>query len=168
MVFTWDSVGVYSNNASTTNTFQLVLIDRADEGAGNFNVQFRYEDINWTTGSASGGVPAQAGYDAGDGMNFFTLPGSRTAAVANLDEIFSNTAIYFTDFIDWVWTSISLTNHRANASESTLAQPQLNKNSEYLITLPRDLIKQGDLALTEQKLGLSRCFAQGQNDNQRC
>lgn len=92
MVFTWDSVGVYSNNASTTNTFQLVLIDRADEGAGNFDVQFRYEDINWTTGSASGGVPAQAGYDAGDGTNFFTLPGSRTSAVANLDEIFSNTS----------------------------------------------------------------------------
>ena len=78
-------------NASTTNTFQLVLIDRADEGAGNFDVQFRYEDINWTTGSASSGIPAQAGYDAGDSTNFFTLPGSRTAAIANLDEINSNT-----------------------------------------------------------------------------
>ena len=46
MVFTWDSVGVYAQNATTTNTFQLVLIDRADAGAGNFDVQFRYEDIN--------------------------------------------------------------------------------------------------------------------------
>ena len=53
MGFTWDSVGVYSMNASTTNTFQLVLIDRADEGAGNFDMQFRYEDINWTTGCDS-------------------------------------------------------------------------------------------------------------------
>ncbi|MDO6840272.1 nidogen-like domain-containing protein [Paraglaciecola chathamensis] len=97
MVITWDGVGFFSSDSSLTNTFQLVLIDRADTGAGNFDVEFRYEDINWTTGSASGGVdglggtPAQAGYDAGDGVNFFTLPGSRTDEVVNLDTADSNT-----------------------------------------------------------------------------
>ncbi|MAD16107.1 MAG: nidogen [Alteromonadaceae bacterium] len=97
MVITWDSVGFYNEDSSLTNTFQLVLIDRADTGAGNFDVEFRYEDINWTTGDASdgenglGGVPAQAGYDAGDGVNFFTLPGSRTDEVVNLDTADSNT-----------------------------------------------------------------------------
>ncbi|QHJ12422.1 hypothetical protein FX988_02679 [Paraglaciecola mesophila] len=97
LVITWDSVGFFSSDSSLTNTFQLVLIDRADTGAGNFDVEFRYEDINWTTGDASGGenglggTPAQAGYDAGDGVNFFTLPGSRTSEVVNLDTADSNT-----------------------------------------------------------------------------
>ncbi|MFW8591282.1 nidogen-like domain-containing protein [Glaciecola sp. 2405UD65-10] len=91
MVVTWDSVGSFSNNADTTNTFQLVLIDRADTGAGNFDVEFRYDDINWTSGTASNGVPAQAGYDAGDGVNFFTVPGSQTEEIANIDTANSNT-----------------------------------------------------------------------------
>ena len=97
LVITWDRVGFYPSDSSLTNTFQLVLIDRADTGAGNFDVEFRYEDINWTTGDASdgenglGGVPAQAGYDAGDGVNFFTLPGSRTDEVVNFDTAASNT-----------------------------------------------------------------------------
>lgn len=80
-----------------TNTFQLVLIDRADTGAGNFDVEFRYEDINWTTGDASngtdglGGSPAQAGFDAGNNHNFFVVPGSQQAAVVDLDTALSNT-----------------------------------------------------------------------------
>jgi hypothetical protein len=67
-----------------------VLRDRSDTGAGNFDIDFRYNQLQWTTGDASGGLgglggtPAQAGYDAGDNTNFFTLPGSRTAAVLDL------------------------------------------------------------------------------------
>ncbi len=97
LVITWDSVGFFSSDSSLTNTFQLVLIDRADTGAGNFDVEFRYEDINWTTGNASGGsnglggTPAQAGYDAGDGVNFFVVPGSQTSTVVDLDTAPSNT-----------------------------------------------------------------------------
>jgi hypothetical protein len=98
LVVTWDKVGFYPSDNSLTNTFQLVLIDRADTGAGNFDVEFRYEDINWTTGDASGGndglggTPAQAGYDAGDGVNFFTVPGSQTDGIVNLDTTDSNTS----------------------------------------------------------------------------
>lgn len=97
IVVTWNKVGFYSSDSSLTNTFQLALIDRSETGAGNFDVEFRYEDINWTTGSASGGenglggTPAQAGYDAGDGVNFFVVPGSQTASVVDLDTAASNT-----------------------------------------------------------------------------
>ncbi len=97
LVVTWNEVGFFSSNSSLTNTFQLVLIDRDDTGAGNFDVEFRYEDINWTTGNASGGqgglggTPAQAGYDSGDGVNFFIVPGSQTSDVVNLDTADSNT-----------------------------------------------------------------------------
>lgn len=91
VVVTWDGVGYFPSNATLTNTFQAVLRDRSDTGAGNFDIEFRYADLNWTTGDASGGsgglggIPAQAGFDAGDDINFFTLPGSRTAGILDLE-----------------------------------------------------------------------------------
>lgn len=97
LVVTWNEVGYFSANTSKTNTFQLVMIDREDTGAGNFDVEFRYENIEWTTGDASGGTdglggtPAQAGYDAGDNTNYYALPGSFTSEVVNLDTAPSNT-----------------------------------------------------------------------------
>ncbi|RKF18897.1 nidogen [Alginatibacterium sediminis] len=81
---TWKDVAGYGLDSEQTNSFQLVLINRDDTGAGNFDVEFRYDQIEWTTGSASGGVAAQVGYDAGDGENHFTLPGSRSEAVRDL------------------------------------------------------------------------------------
>lgn len=87
LAVTWDSVGYYSWATNKTNSFQLVL---RNQGGGDFDVDFRYERLEWTTGDASGGsnglggTPAQAGYDAGDGVNYLTLPGSRTGDVLNL------------------------------------------------------------------------------------
>lgn len=89
-VVTWNNVGFYPSRADLTNNFQMVVRNRADTGAGNFDVDFRYDRLEWTTGDASGGTdglggtPAQAGYDAGDATNFFQLPGSFTANVLNL------------------------------------------------------------------------------------
>lgn len=85
---TWNNVGYYSERTNLTNNFQLLL---RNQGSGNFDIEFRYDRLDWTTGEASdgvdglGGTPAQAGFDAGDGTNFFTLPGSRTAAVLDLE-----------------------------------------------------------------------------------
>ncbi|MBE9007256.1 PEP-CTERM sorting domain-containing protein [Fortiea sp. LEGE XX443] len=90
VVVTWNNVGYFSSNSDRTNTFQTVLRNRNDTGVGNFDIEFRYNNLEWTTGDASGGVnglggtPAQAGFDAGDNLNFLTLPGSRTADVLNL------------------------------------------------------------------------------------
>lgn len=48
--------------------------------------------IQWTTGDASGGIsglggiPAQAGINAGDGLRYTSLPGSLTAEIVNIDE----------------------------------------------------------------------------------
>ncbi|MDO6687217.1 MULTISPECIES: nidogen-like domain-containing protein [unclassified Agarivorans] len=87
---TWDNVGYYDENSNKANSFQAVLIDRSDTGAGNFDVEFRYDKLEWTTGDASngsnglGGTPAQAGYDAGDGENFFALPGSFSENILDL------------------------------------------------------------------------------------
>ncbi|VDI51850.1 Hypothetical predicted protein [Mytilus galloprovincialis] len=69
-------------------TFQCLLITN---GRHSFTV-FLYDKIEWTTGSASGGskttglggTPAQVGFDAGDGNNFFVLDASRTADIINV------------------------------------------------------------------------------------
>lgn len=90
VVVTWNNVGYYDARNDKLNDFQLTLRNRADTGAGNFDIEFRYNKLEWTTGDASegegglGGIPAQAGYDAGDGKNFFVLPGSFTNEILNL------------------------------------------------------------------------------------
>lgn len=90
VVVTWNDVGYYGQHSDRLNNFQLVLMDRSDTGAGNFDIQFRYDRLEWTTGDASGGsgglggTPAQAGYDAGNNTNYFALPGSFTENVLNL------------------------------------------------------------------------------------
>ncbi|WP_289021694.1 nidogen-like domain-containing protein [Desulfobacter postgatei] len=74
---TWDAVGYYSYNTSPTNSFQLRLID---QGNGDFDIEFRYETLGWTVGSASGTAYARAGYNSGNGTDYYELPQSGSAA----------------------------------------------------------------------------------------
>jgi len=46
-------VGVYSSQP-IWNDFQMILTDRSDLGAGNFDIQFNYDTIVWEAGEASG------------------------------------------------------------------------------------------------------------------
>jgi gliding motility-associated-like protein len=76
MIVSWQDVGWYNMNCSPLNTFQLIISDGTAPiiGVGN-NVQFRYGDMNWTTGTASGGGPfggfaATVGYNSGDNINY--------------------------------------------------------------------------------------------------
>ena len=46
-------VGVYSTQPYY-NDFQMILTDRSDTGAGNFDIQFNYDTIVWESGTASG------------------------------------------------------------------------------------------------------------------
>jgi hypothetical protein len=80
----WINVGYYSVHTNKLNSFQLVLIDRSDTGAGNFDFEFNYDDINWETGDASGGSnglggsPARVGWSNG-AANTFELTGSASS-----------------------------------------------------------------------------------------
>ena len=74
-------VGVY-NSQPIFNDFQMILTDRSDTGAGNFDIQFNYDTIVWEAGTASnapagglGGTSALVGYWTSPTSNF-TLPGS--------------------------------------------------------------------------------------------
>ncbi|NNE52472.1 MAG: DUF4214 domain-containing protein [Sulfitobacter sp.] len=101
-VVTWDDVGYYSENTDRVNAFQLILEDQSTSPgrtAGDFDIEVRYEWIDWTAGDASegegglGGVTARAGYSAGNGI-FFELPqaGDETAMLA-LESTPGNTGI---------------------------------------------------------------------------
>jgi hypothetical protein len=67
----WPGVGYFPEGMDKTNIFQLVLIDRSDTGAGNFDFEFNYNQVQWETGGASGGSGglggncAHAGYSNG-------------------------------------------------------------------------------------------------------
>jgi hypothetical protein len=70
ITITWDDVGQYTNG-EIPNAFQLIL---KDVSAENFQIEFRYEDIQWTVGSASDNLFANVGYS--DGLNFSEIPQS--------------------------------------------------------------------------------------------
>lgn len=80
----WTDVGYFSMHADKRNTFQMLLVDRSDTGAGNFDIEFNYDRIEWETGDASsgaegrGGVPARMGYANGVARSF-EQPGSATS-----------------------------------------------------------------------------------------
>lgn len=68
----WDGVtgvGYYNTHADKLNKFQLVMIDRSDVGAGDFDFEFNYEQIQWETGDASGGSGGLGGYSARAGYS---------------------------------------------------------------------------------------------------
>ena len=64
----------------------------ATDGMNSFVIFFYADDgIQWTTGDASGGsngfggTPAQVGFNAGDGIRYSSVPGSRTADIVNIE-----------------------------------------------------------------------------------
>ncbi|KAI1229564.1 hypothetical protein IHE44_0011830 [Lamprotornis superbus] len=87
-VATWDRVAYFGAASDKVNTFQAVL---ASDGVTCF-VLLNYGDLQWTTGIANqgdphtglGGIPAQAGFNSGDDVHYYNVPGSRTHAVQSL------------------------------------------------------------------------------------
>jgi len=94
---TWDDVGYFGSHTNKLNAFQLQLIGL---GNGDFQIVFRYEDINWTTGDASGGTnglggsAARAGYTSGNPDHAFQLSqsGDQNGMLA-LETTLGNTGI---------------------------------------------------------------------------
>lgn len=72
-----------------TNTFQCVLVTDTERSFAIF--LYAEDGIQWTTGEASGGInglggnPAQVGFNAGDGIRFFSVPGAQTNDIVNID-----------------------------------------------------------------------------------
>lgn len=62
LTVTWHDVGVYRRNGELTNTFQVQLVDR---GSGDFDIVFRYEALDWASGTAENDAGARIGLAAG-------------------------------------------------------------------------------------------------------
>jgi hypothetical protein len=78
-------VGYYPARADKLNTFQAMLVDRSNITAGDFDIVFNYNRIEWETGDASGGAnglggtSARVGYSNGiqdDPAGSYEFPGS--------------------------------------------------------------------------------------------
>jgi lysophospholipase L1-like esterase len=72
----WLNVGCYNENASVTDTFQVLLIQRPDRGVNDWDIEFNYGPLTWDSGQASGGdanclngTAARAGYTSGAGVS---------------------------------------------------------------------------------------------------
>ncbi|XP_018417666.1 PREDICTED: alpha-tectorin-like [Nanorana parkeri] len=86
-IATWDKVHYHGSESDKTNTFQCVL---ASDKYQRSVVIFLYENISWTTGTASGGdpmtglggIPAQAGFNTEN--EYFNMPMSRTEHIVNI------------------------------------------------------------------------------------
>jgi len=79
-VVTWDNVGYYSNRTDKLNTFQIILTDGTNSSIGlGVRAAFSYDNMCWTTGSASGGSNgfggggATVGVNRGNGTDFFQV-----------------------------------------------------------------------------------------------
>lgn len=65
----WIDVGYYAYGMDKTNSFQLIMTDRSDVGAGDFDFEFNYDKIQWETGGASGGSGGLGGSSARAGWS---------------------------------------------------------------------------------------------------
>ncbi|MCG5509647.1 nidogen-like domain-containing protein [Ectothiorhodospira lacustris] len=83
----WINVDYFSSSETHTsrNSFQLILVDRSDVAPGDFDFIFNYDQIQWETGTFSGGDvnglggnSARVGFSNGtrDPGTFFELFGS--------------------------------------------------------------------------------------------
>jgi len=79
------AVGYYDQHTDKLNRYELLIVDRPDVAAGDFDIYFNYDQLQYETGDASGGVDglggdgARAGY--ANGENSYELPGSGSDGV---------------------------------------------------------------------------------------
>lgn len=65
----WINVGYFSQHYDKLNSFQLIITDRSDIAAGDFDFEFNYDQIQWETGDASGGSGGLGGTSAAVGWS---------------------------------------------------------------------------------------------------
>ena len=118
LVIVWDHVGYFSMMEDKLNTFQLIISDGLDTLIPNSNnVSFCYGDMQWTSGSASGGFngfggsPATVGVNIGNGINYFQVGQFDAPGVAFDGPYSANDGV---DFLDGQEIYFDLANTNSN------------------------------------------------------
>lgn len=96
LIVQWENVGYFNSHDDLGNTFQLIITDGFDPllPPGS-NVSFCYQDMQWTTGDASGGTngfggtPATVGVNNGNGVDYIQI-GLFDQAGASYDGPYAN------------------------------------------------------------------------------
>ena len=65
----WIDVGYYSENTDKLNSFQVLLVERADRARGAFDIVFNYGSITWESGDLDGGEGGLGGESARAGFS---------------------------------------------------------------------------------------------------
>ena len=65
----WVGVGYFQEHTEKLNSFQLLLVDRSDISAGDFDIYFNYNQIQWEAGDLSGGTGGLGGSSARVGFS---------------------------------------------------------------------------------------------------
>ena len=90
LVATYYLVGYFNSATDLLNSFQIIVTDRSDIAPGDFDFEYRYNRLEWTTGDFSGGIgglggtEAQMGFDAGNLTDNWSHPDSQTPAILDL------------------------------------------------------------------------------------
>jgi len=113
----WENVGYFSSETDKTNTFSLIITDGNDPviGVGN-NVAFCYQDMQWTTGAASGGVngfggtAATVGCNKGDGVSFVQFGRFDSPGTAYFGPYATNSGVSWLDNQSFIFNACNATN----------------------------------------------------------
>lgn len=104
LIVKWSNVGYFNSQVDKINDFQLIITNGSDPLLPNANnVAFCYGDMQWTTGSASGGTngfsgtPATVGVNRGSGNSFIQIGRFDKVGVAYDGPYGTNDGISFLD-----------------------------------------------------------------------
>ena len=152
LIVRWDHVGYFPVASDKLNDFQLIITDGTDPilPAGT-NVGYCYNNMDWTTGAASGGIngfggtPSTVGANEGDGSSFIQM--GRFGDSTNVyDGPFSNA-----DGIDWLDDQQFYFNSCTD-SASTNVDPILVSNMcDTINLLPGDTIQYAMMVLSGEQ-----------------
>lgn len=127
MYINWVGVGYYSMQTNLVNTFQIIITDGNDPVIGiGKNVSICYQDMQWTTGSASsgvngfGGTPATVGANRGNGIDFLQFTRTDQAGIAYDGPFGLNDGVDWLDNKNFVFTTSVFTSNIPPIGSGTL------------------------------------------------
>ena len=113
----WQDVGYYPNQTDKLNTFGLIITDGNSNVLPNGNnVAFFYEDMQWTTGGASGGVngfggaPATVGTNLGTGINYIQIGRFDAPGTNFFGPLANNSQVSWLDNQSFIFNTCNLNN----------------------------------------------------------
>jgi sugar lactone lactonase YvrE len=100
LVVIWNRVGYYDSKIDSLSTFEAVLYDNSvplHRAITDFDVRLTCDTLRWVRGSAANTPYPVAGWDAGNGVDYYNMPGSATANLTGYPGPFSR--VFQLDYI---------------------------------------------------------------------